>query len=315
MFDRFTDRAREAMGFARRAAQRFQHEVIAPEHILLGITEDHRCMAVRALKARDVDIRALRSGLEQHMSRGTRIVSTGQIPFTPSAKRTLEASLEEAYLLGHSHIGSEHLLLALFRDDGTVGHVLRALPITVEDLRKEVARLVPPPETPHPDPRLEATARALADRTGLSSRAPGTLYSSRVTWALFAALREAVAASHATTPLDLLRGAIECVAPVGKDLALLAREVEAASQGLKRGDSERGRWAPAAHAVLGAAHVLAAKRGAERVGISDLFDALVEDESVAAAKTLEAAGLSLTEVRAWVGNSLEPDAEPRKPGG
>ena len=120
MFDRFTDRARKVMGLARQEAQRFNHDYIGTEHILLGLIQEGSGVAADVLKNLDVDLKKIRQEVEKLVSHGTTMVTMGQLPFTPRAKKVLELALEEASNLGHNYIGTEHLLLGLYHDPGSI---------------------------------------------------------------------------------------------------------------------------------------------------------------------------------------------------
>ena len=139
MFDRFTERARKVMGFARREAQRFHHEYIGTEHILLGLIQEGQGVAANVLKAMAVDLEKIRREIEKIVKSGPAVEPSVQIPFTPRAKKVVELALEEAGRLGHNYIGTEHLLLALLREqEGIAAHVLRALGVRLDEVREEV---------------------------------------------------------------------------------------------------------------------------------------------------------------------------------
>ncbi len=143
MFDRFTDRARKVMGLARQEAQRFNHDYIGTEHVLLGLVQEGSGVAASVLKNLDIDLRKIRAEVEKLVSNGTTMVTMGQLPFTPRAKKVLELSLEEASNLGHTYIGTEHLLLGLIREnEGIAAQVLRNLKVKLEDVREEVLELL-----------------------------------------------------------------------------------------------------------------------------------------------------------------------------
>ena len=117
MFDRFTDRARRVMGLARQEAQRFNHEYIGTEHILLGLIQEGSGVAANVLRNLDIDLDKIRREVEKIVQSGPSMVTMGQLPFTPRAKKVLELSVEEASNLGHNYIGTEHLLLGLIREN------------------------------------------------------------------------------------------------------------------------------------------------------------------------------------------------------
>jgi len=164
MFDRFTDRARRVMGHARQAAQGFNHDYIGTEHILLGLLAERSGVAADVLHNLDVDPDDVRAATERRISPGTTMVTMGQLPFTPRGKRVLECSIEEATALGHSYLGTEHLLLGMLREEeGTAGRVLRDLNVRIEDARREILALV---GTTGPD----AQGRRLAEPSHKASR-------------------------------------------------------------------------------------------------------------------------------------------------
>jgi len=139
MFDRFTERARKVMGFARREAQRFHHEYIGTEHILLGLIQEGQGVAANVLKSMSIDLDKIRREVEKIVKAGPAMEPSVQIPFTPRAKRVVELALEEANNLGHNYIGTEHLLLALLREqEGIAAHVLMSLGVKLDEVREEV---------------------------------------------------------------------------------------------------------------------------------------------------------------------------------
>jgi ATP-dependent Clp protease ATP-binding subunit ClpC len=145
MFDRFTDRARKVMALARKEAQRFNHDFIGTEHILLGIIREGGGTAVAVVTRLGLELEQICKEVEKSMEAGPYQVTMGQLPFTPRAKRSLELAMEEATDLGHDYIGSEHLLLGLLREgDGVAGQALRALGLEVDTVRKEVVSILGP---------------------------------------------------------------------------------------------------------------------------------------------------------------------------
>ena len=125
------------MGFARREAQRFHHEYIGTEHILLGLIQEGQGVAANVLKSMNVDLDKIRREVEKIVKAGPAHEPSVQIPFTPRAKKVVELALEEAGELGHNYIGTEHLLLALLREqEGIAAHVLLALGVKLEEVRE-----------------------------------------------------------------------------------------------------------------------------------------------------------------------------------
>src|SRR6185503_19954998 len=143
MFDRFTERARKVMSLARQEAQRFNHDYIGTEHILLGLVQEGSGVAAQVLRNLEVEPRKIRIEVEKIVKNGTNMVTMGQLPFTPRAKKVLELALEEAQNLGHNYIGTEHLLLGLIREnEGITAQVLLNLGTKLEEVREEVLELL-----------------------------------------------------------------------------------------------------------------------------------------------------------------------------
>src|SRR6476620_8550480 len=115
MYERFTDRARKVMQLANQEAQRFNHEYIGTEHILLGLVKEGSGVAANVLKNLDVDLRKIRLEVEKIVQTGPggRRVVLGRLPHTPRAQKAIEYAVEEARSLKHNHVGTEHLLLGL----------------------------------------------------------------------------------------------------------------------------------------------------------------------------------------------------------
>jgi len=127
------------MGFARREAQRFHHEYIGTEHILLGLIQEGQGVAANVLRTMNIDLEKIRREVEMIVKAGPAVEPSVQIPFTPRAKKVVELALEEANNLGHNYIGTEHLLLALLREkEGIAAHVLQKLGVKLDEVRQEV---------------------------------------------------------------------------------------------------------------------------------------------------------------------------------
>ncbi|MHC4712158.1 MAG: ATP-dependent Clp protease ATP-binding subunit [Planctomycetota bacterium] len=143
MFERFTDRARRVMGLANQEAQRFNHESIGTEHILLGLIKEGSGVAANVLRNLGVDLRRVRMEIEKKVPSGHEMVTMGRLPFTPRAKKVIELAFEEARALGHNYVGTEHLLLGLLREsEGVAAQVLVEQGLKLEDVREEVLRLL-----------------------------------------------------------------------------------------------------------------------------------------------------------------------------
>jgi len=143
MFERFTDRARKVMALANQEAQRFNHEYIGTEHILLGLVKEGSGVGATVLKNLDVDIKKLRLEVEKQVKSGPDMVTMGKLPQTPRAKKVIEYAIEEARSLNHNYVGTEHILLGLLREsEGIAAQVLMSLGLKLEDIRQEVLNLL-----------------------------------------------------------------------------------------------------------------------------------------------------------------------------
>ncbi|MFC5677313.1 ATP-dependent Clp protease ATP-binding subunit [Aeromicrobium endophyticum] len=142
MFERFTDRARRVVVLAQEEARMLSHNYIGTEHILLGLIHEGEGVAAKALESLDISLEAVRGQVEDIIGQGQQAPS-GHIPFTPRAKKVLELSLREALQLGHSYIGTEHILLGLIREgEGVAAQVLVKLGADLNRVRQQVIQLV-----------------------------------------------------------------------------------------------------------------------------------------------------------------------------
>jgi ATP-dependent Clp protease ATP-binding subunit ClpC len=141
MFERFTDRSRRVLVYAQDEARDLGHDFIGTEHLLLGLVREGDGIAAKTLRAVGVTEIAIREKIEALVGRGDS--SPGSPPFTERAKKTLELSLREALQLGHSYIGTEHLLLGLVRKgDGVAVQILRDLNIEQTQIRESVMEMM-----------------------------------------------------------------------------------------------------------------------------------------------------------------------------
>jgi ATP-dependent Clp protease ATP-binding subunit ClpC len=141
VFERFTERARQAVVLAQDEARALGHGFIGTEHLLLGLLREEQGLAARALGSLGVTLEAAREHVVEIVGHGEGDASTGQIPFTPRGKQALELALRESQALGHGYIGTEHILLGLVRlDDGVASGVLHRLGADEERVRAEVVR-------------------------------------------------------------------------------------------------------------------------------------------------------------------------------
>jgi ATP-dependent Clp protease ATP-binding subunit ClpC len=143
MFNRFTERARKVIVFAKEEARRFNHDYIGTEHLLLGLIREGEGVAASVLQKLGVDLESIRIEVEKLVQPGPQTQVVGDIPFTPRSKKALELAAEEARALGHNYIGTEHLLLGLVKEgEGMAYRVLLNLGLDLGKLRNEVMELL-----------------------------------------------------------------------------------------------------------------------------------------------------------------------------
>src|SRR5262249_6412401 len=137
-FDKFTERAQKVLQLAQEEAQRFNHNYIGTEHLLLGLVREGEGIAAKVLTNLGVQLDHVRSGVEFIIGRGDRPVE-GDIGLTPRAKKVIELSVDEARRLNHHYIGTEHLLLGLVREgEGIAAGVLESLGVSLDKVRAQV---------------------------------------------------------------------------------------------------------------------------------------------------------------------------------
>jgi ATP-dependent Clp protease ATP-binding subunit ClpC len=141
-FEKFSERARRALTYAQEEAQRFNHNYIGTEHILLGLVRETDGVAAKVLQNLDVDLSKVRSAVEFIIGRGGK-TSSAEVGLTPRAKKVIELAVDEARRLNHSYVGTEHLLLGLLREgEGVAGGVLESLGVSLERARAETTRIL-----------------------------------------------------------------------------------------------------------------------------------------------------------------------------
>jgi ATP-dependent Clp protease ATP-binding subunit ClpC len=139
MFEKFTERGRKVIVYAREEAERLQNDYLGTEHILLGTLREEDGIPVAVLRKMGIDIDQVRMEVERNLPSSGNTLTFGDIPFTPRAKKVLEYAVEEARLLGHNYIGSEHLLLGLIREEeGIGGKILRSFGVNLLGSRQLV---------------------------------------------------------------------------------------------------------------------------------------------------------------------------------
>ncbi len=168
-FDKFTERARRVLTLAQEEAQRFNHNYIGTEHLLLGLVREGDGVAAKVLNNLGVELTKVRSAVEFIIGRGEKSIS-GEIGLTPRAKKVIELAVEEARRLNHSYIGTEHLLLGLVREgEGIAFGVLESLGVSLERVRTETTRILSQsmPQSSAPTGGRTSTRTPTVDQLGI----------------------------------------------------------------------------------------------------------------------------------------------------
>jgi ATP-dependent Clp protease ATP-binding subunit ClpC len=159
VFERFTERARQVVVLAQDEARALKHNYIGTEHILLGLLREEEGLAARVLESLDITVEEVRAQVARIVGQGDE-VTTGQIPFTPRAKKVLELALREALSLGHNYIGTEHILLGLVREnEGVAARILLDFDADAEKIRNEIIRMLSGPGRRQQGPGLSAAEK------------------------------------------------------------------------------------------------------------------------------------------------------------
>jgi ATP-dependent Clp protease ATP-binding subunit ClpC len=168
-FDKFTDRARKVLTLAQDEAQRFNHNYIGTEHLLLGLVREGEGVAARVLENMNVELAKVRTAVEFIIGRGDRPV-VGEVGLTPRAKRVIELAIDEARRLGHNYIGTEHLLLGLVREgEGIAAGVLESLGVNLDKVRHEVIRVLSQSSTAGPAQETKRASKTpTVDQLGIN---------------------------------------------------------------------------------------------------------------------------------------------------
>jgi ATP-dependent Clp protease ATP-binding subunit ClpC len=141
----FTPRAQQVLALARKEADRFHHNYVGTEHILLGLIKLGQGVAVSVLQKMGLDLETVRAAVEKQVGTGTESKTTGSIPYTPRVKKVLALAGKEAKTLNHSYVGTEHILLGLLREgEGVAARVLKSLEVDIERTRQEILRELDP---------------------------------------------------------------------------------------------------------------------------------------------------------------------------
>src|SRR6185295_6537649 len=141
----FTPRAQQVLALARKEADRFNHNFVGTEHILLGLIKLGQGVAVNVLQKRGLDLETVRLAVEKEVGTGPDQKMIGNIPYTPRVKKVLALAQKEAKALNHTYVGTEHILLGLLREgDGVAARVLKNLDVDIEQTRQEILKELNP---------------------------------------------------------------------------------------------------------------------------------------------------------------------------
>src|SRR6201982_1512353 len=169
MMSEFTPRARQVLVLARKEAERFKHDYVGTEHLLLGLIKLGQGVAVNVLQRRGLDLERVRMEVEKHVGPHPETKMIGNIPYTPRVKKVLALAGKEAQALHHSYVGTEHILLGLLREgEGVAARVLKSLEVDPARTRNEILKELDPNFTP---PESEAEALQEGDKRDVKTPA------------------------------------------------------------------------------------------------------------------------------------------------
>lgn len=165
----FTPRAQQVLQLARKEADRFNHNYVGTEHLLLGLIKLGQGVAVNVLQKMGLDLETVRMEVEKQVGSGPETKMSGSIPYTPRVKKVLALASKEAKSLNHSYVGTEHILLGLLREgEGVAAEVLKSLELDIERTRNEILKELDPnftPQEPEQEPEAEASRGSKETKT------------------------------------------------------------------------------------------------------------------------------------------------------
>ena len=306
-FDRFTERARNVLQYAQEEAQRFSHNYIGTEHLLLGLVRESEGVAARVLTNLGIDLNTVRGSVEFIIGRGQPV--SGDIGLTPRAKKVLELAVEEARRLNHHYVGTEHLLLGLGREgEGIAAGILESHGIRLEQVREQVLSVLKQPPTP-PRPAQEAGRMPPGAPHPLAQeQAHFTRFSEGARKALQLAQEEATRLGHTYLGTEhLLVGLLaEGHGPAALALGDLGLHLDRARDQLARLAGEGEGLPPDIHVGLTAqarrmieqTTLATFDRHAQEVGTEHLLLGLLAVDDAAGVRLLERLGMTREAVRA-----------------
>ena len=174
MMNNFTPRAQQVLALARKEADRFNHNYVGTEHLLLGLIKLGQGVAVNVLQKMGLDLETVRMEVEKQVGSGPETKMVGNIPYTPRVKKVLALAGKEAKALQHSYVGTEHILLGLLREgEGVAARVLKSLEVDIERTRNEILKELDPNFAPQDEEGVPAEAGAKKDGKTPALRAFG----------------------------------------------------------------------------------------------------------------------------------------------
>jgi ATP-dependent Clp protease ATP-binding subunit ClpA len=307
---KFTERARKVLSLAQEESQRFRHNYIGTEHLLLGLIREDEGIAARVLHTLGVELKSVRKDMEVALKQGDHIV-LGEIGLTAEAKKTIELAVDEARRLNHHYIGTEHLLLGLIREGTGVGNtILKKKGVTLEKVRPLTIQFLSQPATPSEKPEPAPEARPSSDTSGEAKKSWEETHldklNEQVHKVLTLADEEArrlqhnyIGTEHLLLGLTRDQGGIaaQVLARLGVELDQVRRSVEYI---IGRGDrivSEEIRMTPRSKKVIELAIDEAQRLNQPLASTEHLLLGLVREGKGIANGVLESMGINLARVR------------------
>src|SRR2546429_9815028 len=174
IMNNFTPRAQQVLALARKEADRFNHNYVGTEHLLLGLIKLGQGVAVNVLQKMGLDLETVRMEVEKQVGSGPETKMVGNVPYTPRVKKVLALAGKEAKALNHSYVGTEHILLGLLREgEGVAARVLKSLELDIERTRNEILKELDPNFTPPEGEAEEAAGSASGGEKKVKKTAHG----------------------------------------------------------------------------------------------------------------------------------------------
>ena len=163
----FTPRAQQVLALARKEADRFNHNFVGTEHLLLGLIKLGQGVAVNVIQKMGLDLETVRMEVEKQVGTGPDQKMIGNIPYTPRVKKVLALASKEAKALNHTYVGTEHILLGLLREgDGVAARVLKNLDVDIEQTRQEILKELDPNFASQEEQSVDPAEKGPGDKKG-----------------------------------------------------------------------------------------------------------------------------------------------------